>query len=182
MSTDWYQRALSVTKENMNDPVNNGFGIISNAQDVIAQFFYSNDGHIRGLHHILSLHPDLSLYGWKGYTLLGHFEKLKIVLSYGYTFPGLIEKAIIHGGIFLSDHPSIRLLFEHGTRCPSEHFRLRYPWLFEIHDQVQKRRASCACACVAILGVSRRMKSQRDVLSIVSKFVWESRTRDEWFE
>lgn len=175
---DWDKWVLSITKDNMNRIFNSEFGKCSNAQAAISQFGKENNPRV--LHHVLCLRPDLSLLGWQGFALLGNSDVLKIVLSYGYTFPTLIANAVSRKRMCPGDEASVRILFEHGAICPDERYRAECPWVFEIYNDVQQRRTACARVCVALAGVSRRVRSQRDVLSIVMRLVWGTRTRDEW--
>jgi hypothetical protein len=73
-----------------------------------------------------------------------------------------------------------RLLFEHGTLCPPKEYEAEFTWIFDLYNDVITRRENCARACIALAGVSKRMRSQRDVLSIVIKLVWETRRKDVW--
>jgi len=177
--------ALSITRETVDKHDDYGFDPRSNGVKAISDcspYFFTE--HIEILHYILSLKPNLAILEESGMCIVGDPLKTQICLSYGYRFPNLIETIMRRRGRGWTSkqefYPSFRLLFEHGTLCPPEKYCMDLPWIFDLYDEVITRRQNCARACVALAGVSKRVRSQRDVLSIVIKLVWETRRKDAW--
>jgi len=182
--------AFSLTKETANDPEDNGFGIRSKACRIISQCYPSRHSeHVEILHYVFSLKPDLCLFGSRGECISNDPMKTRICLSYGYRFPNLVHDCLKGSHRYYiprSEYYSVfRLLFEHGTLCPPKEYNVDFTWIFDLYNDVVTRRENCARACVALGAIRKydpRGRSQRDVLSIVIKLVWETRRKDAWLK
>jgi hypothetical protein len=188
-STVWENWVLSITKDTVNEKYDHMRSLIlTNGEFVLWTLRgYEETTRLRYLaNHIFSLNPSLNYTKHFCSVFVRNIWLLQTALRYGYIPPkDILAKVFEFRHVMriserLSD--SFRLLFEHGISCIDEGYRDEYPWIFDIYNEVATRRENCARACIAVAGVSKRRRHQRDVLSIVTKLVWESRKKDEWLK
>lgn len=169
----------------MNEPWGGPVSSITNAERAIYQLSDLSNfpGRIPVLEHVLALRPDLSTVHVSGLNLLGDTIKLKMLFAHGYG--PILKNFILYHRVRLEEdaHPIfVRTAFEGGVLCPSyaQCREMASQWIWHIYEEVQRCRAYCIRAIIALGGIRRRRKGMRDILSLIMPLVWSTRYNDKW--
>jgi hypothetical protein len=121
-------------------------------------------------------------------SLLTKPRVLSVLLASKFEIESLLDDVYernISDSTFRSYEPGIRLLFERGAalpRQPISAYQSVGVWikLERIYQDVKWKRNRCRAAALAMCCLQRIRRSDRNVLGIITKFVWESRYDDAW--
>lgn len=185
-----------ITKENVNQPSDFGYG--TNGRVWIDR--YSSDDNLEEMRRVMSLKPNMILYGQNGvklpcppFRLMTRPMCLQVYIEMGGDFKDFFHLFSMYS-MYLSLktttlQKSIRLLFEHGAKPPPSSPSYYVPlWVRKLYESIKRPRQHCKPICAILCGMRKwnasrsplLNRTRRDVLSIIIKMVWNTRFQKDW--